>query len=125
MVRGRGASISFVDAVRSHAAARPGDPAIVESGGVVTWSELDRQASERASRYVQAGLSPGDRVAIAPTADVGSIVELHGAIRAGLTVVLVGPRLSATEAATLRAAANVAARPTSVTRGAGPGGACR
>ena len=49
----------------AHAAATRGEATAIQDGDVeVTWAELERVARRAAAAYVEAGVGPGDRVAI-------------------------------------------------------------
>ncbi len=82
---------------RRHAVARPTDPAVVDGDRRWTWGELDRRADAIAAALIATALGPDPRVALAIGPTALGVAAIHGAARAGVTAVLVNPRLTATE----------------------------
>ncbi|VCU70856.1 Long-chain-fatty-acid--CoA ligase FadD13 [Pigmentiphaga humi] len=56
-------NLRISDLVARNALHRPDSPALIESGGQVTWRELDRNSTRYASGLGALGFEPGDRVA--------------------------------------------------------------
>jgi O-succinylbenzoic acid--CoA ligase len=92
------------DLARRHAAERPDAPAVIDGTTTWSWSTLDRRADAIATAIHDAGLGDGDRVGLAIGPTALGIAALHGVGRAGVSAVLVHPRLTAPEVAGLAAA---------------------
>ncbi len=97
------------DLARRHAIERPEGLAIVDGDRAWTWAEVDRRADAIAVGLVAAvvGHGSGGRVALAIGPTALGIAAIHGAARAGVTAVLVNPRLTAAEIADLLDASGV------------------
>ena len=92
------------DLARRHAGQRPDAPAIVDGETTWAWSVLDRLADAIAAALGGSGLGPGDRVGLAVGPTALGVAALHGVARAGVSAVLIHPRLTAHEVADLVAA---------------------
>ncbi|MEO5917965.1 MAG: AMP-binding protein, partial [Candidatus Limnocylindrales bacterium] len=101
MVTSFGSTDLLPDLARRHATAIPDGAAIVDGPNVWTWRMLDERASAIATAVADAGGRPGERVGLAVGTSALGIAALHGAPRCGVTAVLVHPRLSGPEVATL------------------------
>lgn len=103
-------SLELPDFVRRHAIERPSDPALVDGDRLWTWAELDTWAASIAARLA-AGHGSGGTVALAIGPTAVGVAAIHGAARAGVTAVLVNPRLTDAEIGDLLSAsgANVLA----------------
>ena len=99
----------FAEAARTHAHVRPDDIAVLDGALRWSWAELDRRASDVASRLEAAGLAPGDRVGLVAESSAGVVAALHAMVRAGLVAVVIGPRLTRPEVAAIEAAAGLRA----------------
>jgi long-chain acyl-CoA synthetase len=83
--------VNVADLLRA-AAARFGDrPAVIESGGVRTWSELDRATDAGADRLHALGAAPGERVVITLPTGADLALALFAVARAGLIAVPSAP----------------------------------
>ncbi len=87
------------DLARRHAIERPEGLAIMDGDRAWTWAELDRRAEAIAAGLVAAVArhDSGARVALAIGPTALGVAAIHGAARAGVTAVLVNPRLTAAE----------------------------
>ncbi|HEX3649456.1 MAG TPA: AMP-binding protein [Pseudonocardiaceae bacterium] len=69
------------------AAARAGGdrPALVDatSGVTLTWAEVDAEVNQRAERLAEAGMHPGDRVAVRLPTGIPYCLAVFGVLRAG------------------------------------------
>ncbi|MFD5645671.1 AMP-binding protein, partial [Streptomyces anulatus] len=65
----------------------PHRPAVTDHARVITYAELGAAAGRVAAGLRQAGIGPGDRVAILGRRDSRLFVLLHGVLRAGAAVV--------------------------------------
>ncbi|MFC4085409.1 AMP-binding protein [Amycolatopsis samaneae] len=81
------------------AADRPSGVAIrdTDSGEVLTWAGLDAAAAAQAARLAEAGVTPGDRVALRLPTSADFVVGLFAALRAGAIVVPISPQAPAPE----------------------------
>ena len=68
---------------------------------VWTWVDLDRRADAIAAAVRALGLGTGDRVGLAVGGSALGVAALHGVPRTGVSAVLVHPRLTSSEVATL------------------------
>ncbi|ONI73207.1 acyl-CoA synthetase [Actinosynnema sp. ALI-1.44] len=59
----------------------------VATDQALSWAKLDRAVNAEARRLLDAGIEPGDRVAIQLPTGIGFVVALFGALRAGATAV--------------------------------------
>src|SRR5688500_18519805 len=77
------------DLVARAAETAPDHLAFAESTSdvAVSWSKLDKAVDAEARRLLDAGVQPGDRVAIQLPTGVPFVVALFGALRAGAAVV--------------------------------------
>ena len=93
------ADLSIADGVREFAVASPGVTAVIDGDRTLTYAELDDRSSRLANALADAGLAPGDRVAVL----LGNRLEYPevaaGIAKAGCCMVPVNPRLTATEVA--------------------------
>jgi long-chain acyl-CoA synthetase len=74
---------TIADVLRPALANRPDAPAIIAPSGTLSYTELDRAASQAAGALWQAGLRPGDRVGACLPNDLDIIAAFHGAQRIG------------------------------------------
>lgn len=79
--------------VLERAEARPDDPAISTSDGVVTYGDLVRRAGQLAGFLVQRGVGPGDRVAVSMHRSEEVVVALLGVMSTGAAYLPVDPAL--------------------------------
>lgn len=84
---------------------RPTAPAVVDAAGIWTWADLDQRATSIAAA-VRDRVGTGERVGLAIGGTALGIAAVHGLARAGVTAVLVHPRLTAAEVSALLAAAS-------------------
>jgi long-chain acyl-CoA synthetase len=78
-------------------ASRPAAPAVVASGGALTFAELDAAADAAAGALWELGVRPGDRVAACLPNDLAIVVAFHGAQRIGAVWAGIGEALTAAE----------------------------
>jgi acyl-CoA synthetase (AMP-forming)/AMP-acid ligase II len=69
----------------------PDAPALFGWGEVLTWADVDERTARLAVALVEAGESPGDRVAVARNKGVESFLAVHAILRAGAVVVPLDP----------------------------------
>jgi O-succinylbenzoic acid--CoA ligase len=86
-------------ALRGHAEATPGAPAIVEPGRTWSFAALDAHADALAAGLVAAGVQPGDRVALVAAPSASAIALLAAAGRVGACVAPLGTSLTPPELA--------------------------
>ncbi|MET3808527.1 long-chain acyl-CoA synthetase [Nakamurella sp. UYEF19] len=79
------------DLLRSAAAGFPERPALIFSGGVRSWAELDRAADVGAHALLAGGLVACDRVIVSLRTGPDIIAALFAVVRAGLVAVPIGP----------------------------------
>jgi long-chain acyl-CoA synthetase len=75
----------------------PDDVGLVDDSGRWTWRGMDERASEVAAGLRQAGLAPGDRLAVQLPSGVDFVSCYLGGLRAGLIVVPVNPAYTVAE----------------------------
>lgn len=80
------------EAIRSHAATRPEGWAYIEPAGRMSWAAYDGYISLLAAAFVEAGIEPGERVAIWLPDGAAVHVALSAALRAGVVAVGIGAR---------------------------------
>jgi acyl-CoA synthetase (AMP-forming)/AMP-acid ligase II len=91
-----------IPALLARAAARHGGrPAVVDGDVALTWSELHGAARDVAAGLVDAGIAPGDRVAMWAPNGWRWIVAVHGVFMAGATLVPINTRFKGAEAAVI------------------------
>jgi long-chain acyl-CoA synthetase len=69
----------------------PGAPAILFYGTTISYAELDALATRFAAALLQAGIQPGERIALVLPNVPQAVISYYGALRAGATVVLANP----------------------------------
>lgn len=81
------------DLLSIRASRSPLAPALVDmgTGARLTWRDLDRQAERVAWRLREAGVRPGQRVAVRERAGARFAAALHGTLRAGAALVPLNP----------------------------------
>ena len=77
---------------------RPDHPAVVADRSA-TYAELDDLASRVAAALADAGVGPGDRVAVSAPKSVGVVAAIYGIMRAGAAYVPIDPASPVTRAA--------------------------
>jgi long-chain acyl-CoA synthetase len=87
---GTGASVpdlagNIADLVAAAARTGPGRTALVDaaSGQSLTWAEVDAEVDRRATRLTDAGMRPGDRVAVRMPNGIPYCLAVFGVLRAG------------------------------------------
>lgn len=88
---------TVADIIRRNAQAFPAAPAVVGEGRAITYGELDARSSRLAAGLVAAGLRAGDRVAYLARNATEYWELFFGAAKAGVAVVPLNFRLSASE----------------------------
>jgi len=80
---------NVADLVRTAAVRGPDHPAFIDAatGDALTWAEVDAATDVEAHRLRDAGLQPGDRVAVRLPTSAEFAVAVFGALRAGGVVV--------------------------------------
>ena len=93
-----GAGLNIAGGIREFAVASPDRVAVVDGDRSLTYAALDERASRLATALLGAGLRPGDHVAVL----LGNRLEYPevaaGLAKAGMPMVPLNPRLSASEA---------------------------
>lgn len=89
--------VNVVELVRAHGAARPGLRAFDDrkTGRVRTFGELCRDLDETAAALREAGLAPGDRVALFVASGPEFVTLVNACFQAGLVPVLIDPGMGA------------------------------
>jgi fatty-acyl-CoA synthase len=86
--------------VTDSARRQPSKVAIDDRGVRVTYAELDRRSDELAAAFMRAGYGPGDRVATVAGNSADQVVVFFACAKAGLALVPLSWRLTASELAT-------------------------
>ncbi len=86
-------------AVRAHAAAAAGEPAIVIGSSSATWAELDARCDRVAGAVQAAGAARGEVVALVAEPSADAIAALLGTLRAGAIIAPLPGRLPTPELA--------------------------
>ncbi|MFD9896428.1 AMP-binding protein [Amycolatopsis sp. NPDC059027] len=68
-----------------------------DSDEVFTWAQLDAAAATLAGKLAEAGITPGDRVALRLPTSADFVIGLYAALRAGAIVVPISPQAPAPE----------------------------
>ncbi len=84
-------SASVTDAFRCRAARSPDAVALSAGQGSVSYGELDRWSDALAGELVEAGVRPGDRVAVCLERSPQLVVALLGVLKAGAAYVPIDP----------------------------------
>lgn len=96
-IRRGGAPMNIANGIREFAIATPNATAVIDGDRTLTYGALDERASRLANAMLSEGLQPGDRVAIV----LGNRLEYPeisaGLAKAGMPMVPINPRLTATE----------------------------
>lgn len=90
---------TIASVIRTHAAERGQQVALVCGAAVLTWAELDARANRVAGALRAAGIGVGDRVALLDKNGVEYFELLYGAAKLGAVLVAVSWRLTAREVA--------------------------
>jgi len=88
---------TLVDMVTESARQRPGNPALLFQGGVISYGRLDRLSTALANSLTGLGVKAGDRVALLLPNCPQIILALLGIWKAGATVVPLNPLYTAHE----------------------------
>jgi len=88
---------TLVDMVAESAGQRPGYPALLFEGGVMSYGRLDRLSTALANSLTGLGVKAGDRVALLLPNSPQIILALLGTWKAGATVVPINPLYTAHE----------------------------
>lgn len=86
-----GRSDNVSDLLRSAASGFPDRPALIFSGGIRSWAELDHAVQVGACALLARGLVAGDRVIVSMQTGPDIIAALFAVVRAGLVAVPIGP----------------------------------
>ncbi len=89
---GQGPAVPVADpfvhhAFERHAAANPGAVAAEHLGRTISYGELDRQANRLAARLAEAGVRPGDHVALFVRRSIPMLVGILATLKAGAAYV--------------------------------------
>jgi len=79
------------------AALSPGQAGLICEGEELSWAELDGRVERVARRLVATGLSRGESVALLASPSIRFVELIHAAQRAGLVVITMNDRLTASE----------------------------
>lgn len=93
------------DVFRNAARAVPDRVAVVIGDASLTFGQLDRLSNSSAQYFAGSGFEPGDRVVVAATTTIESVVLFAGLAKAGAVFVPVNPALGADELAPIVRAA--------------------
>ncbi len=85
--------------LESAAESTPDKVALVDRARSFTYAELDRWANQTASRLIEAGVRPGDRVGIYLDKSAEAVAGVYGALKAGTVYVPLDSRAPATRLA--------------------------
>ena len=77
---------AIADLVREHAAARPGEAALVQGRRTVTWGQLDAIADRMAASLQRDRIEPTHSIAICAANSLEYVAVFIGALRAGVAV---------------------------------------
>jgi acyl-CoA synthetase (AMP-forming)/AMP-acid ligase II len=89
------------DLVREHAAARPGQPALVQGNTSIDYAALDALMDRIAASLQRDGLRPGDAIAICAHSSPRYAAVFLGALRAGVAVAPLAPSVTAEQFASM------------------------
>jgi acyl-CoA synthetase (AMP-forming)/AMP-acid ligase II len=101
-------SFSWANMIRGHAEMRPDREAIVSGDTRPTWAGLHDRSSRAANGLLEAGVRPGDRVALLMKNAAEFFEVAFGASKVGATIVALNWRLAAPEIAAIVADARPA-----------------
>jgi long-chain acyl-CoA synthetase len=90
---------NFASLIEGVARVRSSRPALVWSGGAMTWRDLDRRASRFAGALAARGMAAGERVALAMPNGWEFAVAFVGILKLGATAAPLNPRLTPAELA--------------------------
>ena len=90
-------SFNLATILRETAAATPGAPAYSAGGRTASYAELDEESGRLGAGLAEAGLSPGQVVAIQLPNVPQFLTAYFGALKAGMTVLPMNPLLKAPE----------------------------
>jgi acyl-CoA synthetase (AMP-forming)/AMP-acid ligase II len=85
----------MTDAIRLHAASRPGHPALILDDRVLDYGGLDAMMDRVAAALQRDGCATGDAVAICAATSIEYLAVYLGAVRAGVAVAPMSPSLRA------------------------------
>jgi len=88
---------NFAERLDAVARRRPDQPALLWTGGALSWRELDLRAGGFARRLSRRGVGPGDTVALSLPNGWGFVVALWGGLKLGATLAPLNPLLAAEE----------------------------
>ena len=96
VIEGRGSVSELLSAAADK---WPDSVALIETGSAatLTWAQFDRLAHGQAGRLIDAGVQPGDRVALRLPTSADFAVALFAVVRAGAIAVPLSPQAPATE----------------------------
>src|SRR6185295_6565023 len=89
----------LADITRCHAAARPGNVAMVFNGRESSYSQLDRRASQVANAIIAEGVQPQSRIAVLDKNSDSFFEVMFGSSKANTVFVAVNWRLAPAEIA--------------------------
>lgn len=85
---------NLVRRLEANARARPGKPAIIHDGEMITWKRLEGRAGAVAASLAGQGIGPGDRVAVHLENPADLTAAVIGALKTGAAVTPLNPRLN-------------------------------
>lgn len=100
---------SLATVVRTHASSRPDAPAFIEPSRMLSWAAYDACSDRLALRLLDAGIGPGDRVAVYLPEGIGLHVALLAAEKAGVVALGIGSRAALREVRHLAGVAGASA----------------
>lgn len=103
------ALVTLADLMPTAASRWPDGSALIGDSMHLTWTDVERRTRRLAAALVEAGVRPGDRVAVARMKGVESLEAIHGVLRAGAVAVPIDPLAPPAGARQVVADADVAA----------------
>ena len=85
---------NLVRRLEANARGRPGKPAIIHDGEMITWKRLEGRAGAVAASLAGQGIGPGDRVAVHLENPADLTAAVIGALKTGAAVTPLNPRLN-------------------------------
>lgn len=101
MIRPRGADLSIASGLREFRRATPQAEAVIDGDRRLTFRALDERANRFAQALLATGMVPGDRIAVLAANRLEYVEIIGGVAKAGMVLVPLNPRLTASEIAYL------------------------
>jgi long-chain acyl-CoA synthetase len=101
VIRPRGADLSIASGLREFRRATPQAEAVIDGDRRLTFRALDERANRFAQALLATGMVPGDRIAVLAANRLEYVEIIGGVAKAGMVLVPLNPRLTASEIAYL------------------------